>query len=432
MCLLALLTACAAESRQPSIRVQPAPLSEGPVLFFIEPDESTGTRLEALHVLDPAFEAGPSRVLAMNSNLRVLARVDRVRFVLQTYQEPRGLWILDLERGAMLPISTGTGEYEFFGINKGLILFRMTARFGPLGYQLEASGEDLRVVQGLGVPGYLMTARAEDSWSAVRLSDVPVTGVLEIEDDVIWAAGGQDRLGLWVFTFGDGKSRRVCDLPEDVIPDLLTTFALSPNRTRLALGLARARSWRTRDLRVIEVDTGSVIRNVERIPVQVSTLSSSAPRLEIAWRDEKTVRFSETEQPPDSEVDEGWFRWVDVNVESGKRLREERYVPMSLSHSPPLPSGAPVEPPGPRWQQGCFQREGRKLFLGKSAEPLGETGESNEIDISDDGEWAALRLNLGDHSTRHYSLVVVDGRKGTRWSWDRPWGYDYRWMPRLR
>lgn len=422
-CLLATRSAAA----DPPV-LHPATVGKGPVLFLTQPDESSGHREEALFVADPTAAGEAQRVLTVKSNLHVLARVDANRFLIQLYQEPRGLYLADLAKGTFRKLDP-EGRPDLLGVVGTKVYFVSSARSAEYGYKIK----DGKVASQPHPSLVLYVADVDREEEAAAVSEDDIERALELRDGACWAVVHGAPPELRRIALDGSGSRKVLELGDDVMPNLLT-HALSPSGNLLAVGIAHTNDpFEHRALTVLDLRTSEGLLSLDHIPCVVSPLSSQMPYLEMNWVNEETLRYSEThtDGPEGARAMSGSFWWVDLDVKTGKRLQERRYSGLELRHTQPpaddsLPPAADAVIP-----LGKFARQSWKFFFADEKEPLLD-GCGKEIDaasgkaFSPDGRWLAV---ASQDST---DTQLIDGADKSRRSVLKRWSYELVWMPAAR
>lgn len=406
-----------------------AAVGRGPALFFIQPDSSSGHRREALYVADPAAPAPAQRVLTVDGNLRVLARVDAARFLVQLFGESGGLFLVDLAEGKARKLDPA-GRPDFLGIVGRQAWFVSSARPAEYGYKIKDGAGGPRVASQPHPSQVLYSAALDVAGEAKAVGDDDVARVLELRDGECWAVVNGPTPELRRIPLAGGPSTLALDLGADAMPELLTQ-ALSPSGNLLAVGIARTGDpFDHRALVAVDLRTRKTIFSLPEIATTVSPLSSQMPYLEMTWVDENTLRFSETQ--PDASGGaarmSGSFVWVDLEVKTGKRLRERRYSGLELRHTKPPADDALPADARTRIALGEFERESWRFFYAGEKEPLRDGG-GQEIDaatekaFSPDGRWLAVAAK--DSS----EVAVMDGLERRTRRVIQGWGYELTWMP---
>jgi hypothetical protein len=185
---------------------------------------------------------------------------------------------------------------------------------------------------------------------------------------------------------------------------------------------------------ILDAATGAVVRELKKIPVGVSMLSSQMPRLEMTWIDEARIRFSETTAPVGEDHERGFsesgrLMWVDLDVKTGKRLRVTDYGPVELRHHKP-PAGEVPEVPKEmkRWQVGSFDRTRDAIHFTSDDAPIADATNGagrlawGRVKVSMNGRFVGIvtsrpkvELLIADASTRK-AMKVAEG-----YFWNMVW-----------
>lgn len=178
--------------------------------------------------------------------------------------------------------------------------------------------------------------------------------LLDEDRDAFYAVAGQDVYR--VHKAGGDEKIGSCPVPALSFP------ALSPSRTKLALGQENGL------LQVFDLKTGRMLGELKGLPVAVSKLSGRVPLVQPGWMDEHTVRFSISERSSERdpefysdrsrETPEGYFRWQDLDLDTGRVYDRGRYSRLALQHHIPFPEAIREE--------RHFLPEEIKLWLPKS------------------------------------------------------------------
>lgn len=101
---------------------------------------------------------------------------------------------------------------------------------------------------------------------------------------------------------------------------------------------------------MLDVATSKVKLEIRDIPVEISPFSSSIAKLEVTWLDDRQIRYSESGWPkPAAQTDSKptlhrftsmFFRFVDVDIETGRKTVYPKYAQGGLDHTKedvPLP-----------------------------------------------------------------------------------------------
>jgi hypothetical protein len=405
--LIAVLLAAALPGQDPW-ELTPVEVGSGPLYFFTSSDARSEAEGRPRLVLDPESGEGPREFLRCPGNTRIRDRVEPGLILLQSFQEHRGIVALDVSRGRWTQLAVGNDAYAF--ATGGEVVFIADPARKRGGAHLMA-----RDVRGT-LPARAVLARPVHE---------PVYPALA-RHEVFVLTAGPGPAELWRVGLDGAKSRRVTTLRGGEVVEHATVVP-SPSGRLVALSVAEAdHLFDQRALRVIETASGEVLREIAEISVQLSPLSSSMPSLEMTWLDEgRRLRYSETWYPEGSDRRMGGrFRWVDLDVVTGKRLAVHDYDGGGIFHTEPPPGALPV----PEHSIfGFFVRaEGRAWFLGEetpAADVRNERGQVpfGDLSFSPDGRWAMAR-RAGEHG-----LALLDGRERTRRTVWTSWSYDGAW-----
>ncbi|MBW1879103.1 MAG: hypothetical protein JRJ84_12130, partial [Deltaproteobacteria bacterium] len=314
-------------------------VGDGPLLFLVRALGSSP------HVV--VVEAGsgqPARILLRGARMAPEARLDRSR-VLVTLED--GLAMLDLAHAQVQPLMPGGGA-ELLSIDRtrGEILFytHLDSADHIIGVALEPHGDDYRAIEWDESRATLHVAAMDLKEPARPLFDRPVRRVVSGSGATLLVVEASPNNTLWSVPRDGTAPKAIADLDPDWIPALLTS-ARSPNGRFLALGAThRDRYHHSRDLVVLDLETGERVLERAEVPASVSPISSFAPRLHLAWVDDRTLRHCETRGDVEEDFSNASFQWVDLDIETGERLAEHRYSKVGLRHLPPPIDPVPLPP----------------------------------------------------------------------------------------
>ena len=336
------------EQRDPEYRVRygPARILEngrwgrlpGELLPGSHPERVSGNELlffrqaDGLYILDGARIA---RVAAKDPPLRVLERLDRDHVLVVT----DSLGVLELSTGKLARLP---------GNLDSLVSLTQDKLF-------------------LRVNGVLQDLKG-------RLSDRKFNLILDEDDSAFYALSGN--AVYRVQKSGGETLLGACPMSPDA------WVSLSLDHTRVAVGEDSV-------LRVYELKSGRMVRELKNIDARLRRMAQRPPRVVCGWLDEHTVRFSTSEltseRDPEfygdrgEETPEGYFRWHDLDLRTGQELDRGRYARLGVR--PSVPS-ALVENPV------------RVFWLDELATWLPKA-EIQSAAISHDGKQAALILRQG-------------------------------------
>jgi len=309
-------------------------------LLFVARESGRTTRVRVVQA-----RTGPrASVLWRGIEALPEARLDRERVLVSV---PHGLAVLDLDSGEVEPVEPEGGS-ELLSVDRtrGEILF-YTHLDSPEHFMeltLEPLGEDYRAVEWVEPVAALQAIPMDLSDPHRPLFDRPVQRVVAASDDVLLVVEARPSTTLWAVPRDGTPPRAIADLDPDWILTL-TTSALSPDGGLLAFGAAhRDRYYHARDLLVLDLETGETVLDRREVPASVSPISSFAPRLELAWLDDHTLRHCETAGDVDGDFSNARFQWVDVDVRTGERVAEHPYSKVKLRHAPPPRDTEPAAP----------------------------------------------------------------------------------------
>lgn len=316
----------------------PQAVGPGPLFFFRQDDR--------LSVLD----RGKVRVLSDQAGkLRLLERLDADHL------------LVELEQLGVLELSTG----------------RLAML--PAGRETLVSLEGNRLY--LLVDGFLQV-------DGHRLGTHPVTTLLDEDREAFFLLSGDEVYRL--AKTGAEQKLGSCPIPPGA------SLSLSPDRRRLAVGVPGG------ELRVYELASGKLLRQVQGIDVKLSKLASREPPVSVGWMDDHTLRYSvsehTTERDPEfyserARTPEGYFRWRDLDVESGADRLRQRYARLGLRHA--IPGPEVVRP------ERDFHLDDIELWVPKKR--------VLQAVLSPAGDQAVVQENLGPSRGTKLTLLDVDG-----------------------
>jgi hypothetical protein len=415
LCLFALaLPAAPGANAQEKRTARPVKLSGGPLLLFTTQANAVG---DTLYAVDPEVSVRPQLVSDTAYRIHGFHRLGRGELLLSSF---RSLHRLDLRKGAVRPLAPG----------RRLEL-------------LNASGSTFLVLEWLNEPDLtyagrprlkLFAFRPGQAKELVPVEETPFESVLEVTPDRLWLIGGKPP-ALWELSPEGRRRRKVFVFDRDALPYQFT-HEFSPNGKLLAVGVATKASFFTRDLLVIHLATGRQLYELRSICLDHSSISSSFPSLCFTWLDGERLRYSETRITANVGLisQQGYFRWVDVNVLTRQRLGEKRYTEtLGISHTKPPADGPAPKPPG-RLRVGLFDRDGDTLYYRGDRRPVveGLKGVAGwrvwRLQVAPEGRWAALQMISGIPA-KHSRLYLVDGREKQAYTVTEQFADSLTWLP---
>ncbi len=433
-------------------KLTPAAPEPGPLLCFISSEKISsgkaggGARRHQVHyVFAPAAAGKPREFLRCDGNVRVLHRIDRNTILVMSHRDDYGLFLIDLEAGTSRAIIPDN-HTNFLFAQDGKLFFREGVLVAGVvhSYHIGVCDELLR-----DEPDWLFEPAVQHQW----VMDCKTTRQL-----LVLTANTRE---LWLLDLGGGrKHRKITTAHGSWLPSQ-STAEVSPDGRLLAVGLCVAADpGETRagllgglgegyHLRVLEVATGKVRFDVRDIHVDVSLDSSSMPKLEVTWLDDRRLRYSETGYPhpepagsshPPKKVSlrpfaGTFFRFVDVDIETGKKVVHPKYAEAGIYHRRPPRGDAPVlkdlDLPVHR-RDGLFDRQSGQIFWRDGKEPLIDTRDESGrprgwVLVSPDGRFCLVD-GWGPGRSRN-KPVLLDGRTRARVPLPDSWCYEFKWLP---
>ena len=399
-------------------RQTPVKIASGPLFFATSPVETEGRRIGVHYVTAPggvaepgksgapAIERSPQEWLRCRGNTSLKLRLSEMSMLVESYQEPRGLAIVDLAAGTTMWVPDGA----------------------PHGF-LEQDGATLYHTQSNGRDDWLCRWTIGSSEPPQRVSELALTRIFPRQDASFFVIESGEPATLWELPPAPAPRRLLGPVGISDMANLVCV-ELSPDGKRVAVSSADAGRLSDYRLRIFDRATGTLVREWKDIDVTISALASSIPALKFCWLDDERLRFSETESPPgvESRGLSGWMRFVDVDLASGARLREQRYSLLALGHERPT-LGEPL-PPGPR-RVGHFAVDGLRLWFAGDAKPFfdaklhSSSAQWDDVTVAPAGDFATLVTREG----KSFLLELVDGATRARRPLHRSWAYDLAWFP---
>lgn len=290
---------------------------DAPLLAFYAAGPGGGEHTYVVDALGggAAVAIGPGRIelLGRFADGRLLCRTGWPEACLVTMAPDGG------ERRVLVPGGHDSVQPDFLDVQHGRVYVRF-ARFD------ERVGS-LRVFEP---GGPALGTELLDRVEAVLSRSIDGLCVLRGRADAdVQPAGHAARGGeLWFVPRQPGGARRVLEQPLDFGENgLPPRFEVSPGGRLLAIGCNRL-DGTGGHLTVVDVVAGEVTARIDGIRLDVSRLSSDLPQVELAWRDDRVLRYSRT-----SAADA--FEWVDHDVRADAELEATVYGAMELSHQRP-------------------------------------------------------------------------------------------------
>ncbi len=423
----------------------PVQVPDGPLLFSIGSSEETGSRERVHYLQGPASRSDAQIFLRCQHNVRIVSRLDRGRILIKNHGDPYGLMVLDLPTAQVTQLQHMTNN-EILAVQDDKVLFLVKVVGSGFGFRTE----DLPAPEG---STFLWSWDRSGKSPARRIFDRPVKAHWVMHDGsiVVLQATGDSR--LWRIDPHGIAHKELLKIGLGAHPHRVQ---LSPGGTRLAIGtssmdakpISPSMSTGTRPSRertdpgdsllIYEVATGKQIRRIANISCDVSMASSFMPRVEFVWLDDRRIRYSESfrasrnvktsDQDKTGSGQGRWespaFRFVDVDVESGKRLAAVPYSKGGLYHEVP-PLGKILQPDEQaRRERGWFDEVGTKTYYRGAGQAL--------IDTAKQWDWPRFspdgRFFVVTRSKPVWKGLIYDGKTRTQQDVGG-WRSEFRWLP---
>ncbi len=442
LCCIGAHTPVTAQVRETLWQVTAAPPEPGPLLFFISPEGSLPRREEVHYVIAPASAGRPREFLRCDGNVRILRRIDRNTILVMSHQDDYGLFLIDLKAGTSKAIIPGNHSYFLFHQDGKLFFTERAIRAAGHSHHIGVCDELLTED-----PDWLFKPAVEYQW----VMDGKTKKQL-----LVLTANTRE---LWLLDLsGKGKHQKIITTDNRWHPSL-TTAELSPNGKLLAFGILRSRAEPDKNhiagaglskglgaghhLRVLDVATSKVKLEIRDIPVEISPFSSSIAKLEVTWLDDRQIRYSESGWPkPAAQTDSKptlhrftsmFFRFVDVDIETGRKTVYPKYAQGGLDHTKPPRGEKPVVPDlTVRYRDGLFDRHDGQIFWQNGKEAVidrrDEKGRAwGFVQTSADGRFCLVSRWGGVMSKN--KPVLLDGRTKGKLPLLDSWCYEFKWLP---
>ena len=423
-------------------------LSNGPLLFL---STRKNDQSEYLQVVDPNTNAHPMRVLSTPESVQVYQRTTQNKFTLlyHGYHPSTATWLsaylIDISAATIKRLIVDTCVDELTTEtdqpwDAQTIFLRKTPKTRGMG----CCGDSVELHCDFGA-WQIYSINSEYNAKPHLLTDSWLTHLLEININGIWAI--TDTPFSIIYIAKDGKSqRKIFNLEENIMPQL-TTSRFSPSGRYLALGVVEKQMVH-KELRLLVIDLQTLRKkyDLQRIPAWVSPFSSFTPVLEFAWLNDDVIRFSESNVGSDlwwnikshfskyiddwSGCREGYFQWVDVDINTGKRIRAERYTSdLEIRHLNPADTN-PLRG-SKRYKKGQFfvieygyGGDETKVYFAGETSPVVVGNNISEFTVSPDGRWAALVLE----SNKEHTTLLLDGIRRIKCVLLKEWSYGLQWI----
>jgi len=385
--LAGLLCCAAAQTPAPAI-------ADGPLVCFTV-GRGEGKDRENVHfVANVDGAAAPREFFRSGDSARVLQRLDRDHLLVASFGLPYALLVVDLGAGTRRELAAGA----------------------PYGFVAVRGDDVLHLGDLLAQDDYFYAAPWRAPGERRRLADARFKRVPLVQGNLAVAVTKDNE--VWIVSLARAQGRRLWTAPPGVT-DL--RLSLSPAGQRLAIGCVDNGRGR---LCVADTSTGELVRTVADLPIQVSSVSSSTPVLEVGWRDDSHVVCSETRG--DVQGLRGSFVFVTRDLATGDVTDETVYGDLGLCHEAPPVPGA-VQKSRPRFAVAV--EGGRAVLRARDEpEPLAsierDIQQYEDLCVSRDGSAATARL--GDDRRR---LVLFTAANTAPRELAKEWAYDITWLP---
>ncbi|HEX8845269.1 MAG TPA: hypothetical protein VF791_11525 [Pyrinomonadaceae bacterium] len=403
------------------MRATPTEISRGPVLFFDRAEEVSGKRMVSHYVVDPEVSQTPRLFLAADDDSKPWHRFNQHEFLMGSSMIPSDLFFLNVKTGAMTPLLEG-GSIDLYKVDGDKVFFVEEENddrgFAPNAEKIKAEKPQTRHTRHR----LYVFDRTSPSYSKLVTKE-SLLHVLAVDEKYCWVVVDRARPELWRITKDGQEQKKIALIKDDWIFSL-EDAAASPDGSLLALGVNDGREMWMRTLVVIDVATGRTVFKSPKINVLESGERKFDPELKFVWLDNSRVRFSETAGAAAGR----YFRWVDLDVRTGKRLGEQRYGEFAYEHVRPSKDSLDYTKHTNPWTHGLFVKNFPHLLYFKGdTEPVGDLRNdqfNTDIEISVEGEWAVF-------SGPKTGAYLADGVRRTK-NRLAPDGINFTWMPALR
>jgi hypothetical protein len=403
--------------RDEKVVLRPVQVGRGPLLVF---DVGGYFVRERLYVFDPQTHSKPQLLSTTPYTLTQFHRLERDVLLIGGFND---VYQAKLSRGTIEPILPGTRLNLLEGER-------------PRFYLYDEHASPMMIVSARVQPYLLYVMDTRQGRKPLPLSTRPVEKILATTPDAFWVIRAEPA-ELWKIARDGSGEQKVFQFQTGLLPSGFT-HAFSPDGSRLAVGVGTLRQFLTsRDLLVIHLPSGRRLFSLERIPLQLTSVSSHIPLLRMRWLDDHRLRYSETKITEEGDLVKGYQQWVDVHVSTGKRLQERPYTKsLGMWHKVP-PDDTEPEPPGKSKRQrvGLFEMDGDALYYGDAREPVTASWRevagwtTSSVHVERGGRWAAVVLYSGGGNDQRRRLYVVDGEKrAVRYSTEQSVG-SVTWLP---
>lgn len=456
ICLMFVVLAARAESQEEWIletgvasrknadfKLAPTSVGSGPALFFTTRKDDRNLH----YVVWPEQSTSPALYLDYELPITIEARVDQGIYlasgVLNKEVRSSSLFLIDLQNGLTQPLETTRpidatantkllrARTSFHSVEGHRIYFLQNLSDGDIGYKINDMGS-------YRAPLSRLCFLTPDLDTAKPLTNQPVEKILTENDNhfLVISPGSE----LWTIEKATGITKRIKTFQPSAVPSQISA-KLSPKGDKVALGISKDDEiFSERDLVVLSIEDGKELSALMDVPVRVSSLSSSFPRLELIWLGEESLRLSLSELtkekdprfvPEDDKgyfsVVEGYFRWADFDIVSRKLRVHDRYSTLSLGHVTPKSDSLSIERPK-RCREGLFERDYKTLFVPGTNKVLASSHSEKSSHtnwgpiVSPDGRWAVLQDPKKDQA-----LFIVNGAALTSAQTFPTWTFSIGW-----
>lgn len=398
----------------------PVEVSDGALLFFNAYGDVAGKRRARHYVVDPEISQTPRPFLVGDDDYKPWHRFNQDEFLMGSNFIPSDLFFLNIKTGATQQLLEG-GLIDLFKVDGDRVFF-VEQEHSDRGFAPNAEKIKAKRAQSSHTRHRLYVFDRASLSPSRLVADEALLHVLAIDEKYCWVITDRLRPELWRITKDGKEQRKIAGVKDDWIHGLEDATA-SPDGSLLALGVNDSNKMWLRTLVVIDVATGKIAFKSSGINVMESGERKSYPDLKFAWLDNGRIRFSETETTSEG----NFFRWVDLDIRTGKRLNKKRYSKIDYEHLLPSKDSLEyTEQSSPR-TRGLFVLEfPHLLYFEGDAVPVGDLREdqyNTDIDISVEGKWAVF----AGPKTGAY---LADGVRKTKTKFDIK-GSDFTWMPSI-
>lgn len=400
-------------------RFNPTPVSNGPVLVFMQPKRNSNEL--AIYLFDPATHKEPQVIWQdhYHPNPRPLKRLS-AREILIEFQDQ--LRLVDLPTGVVTPLLEGTAQNNLVATEGKTIYFfkRLLPKTRKdIGISLTSGKDGKTVVKKYFQPrDVLFRYQVNPDGGASKVSPIAIEHLLEVTADgffVITADKPQKvaRMGR------DGTLTEICPYDSRWVAKM-TTHAFSPKGDYLALAVLTLEQdfHEERTLIVCDLKTNKVIFSDSNVPLGPNMFSGRSNFLDLTWRTDEILQYC------------GPFTnlWAEV----GKKGMETRFadvakqVRLSKEASSKLPAINLEEEPE-LTKLGQFELKFREVYYPGEKIPIASGLDKDgvgvrDLDVDTKGQWAAYSELKDDR------VYLVDGKNRTKKAIHPGWAHGFKWL----